>query len=347
MIFRRFLFRSAITLLTLSITGPLAAQSAEPTQVVATFSILGDMVKRIGGKNIALTTLVGPNGDTHVYNPTPAAARAVSEAKVLIVNGLEFEGWLDRLIDASDFKGMNVIATKGIEPIAYKEREGHHENADDSKRSHTEDDQGHGKKHAEGNHREGQANDKHDVHHVGHNHGAFDPHAWQSLKNAVIYVDNITTALAKADPANAATFYNNRAAYVEEIKALDIIIRENLGRLPTNRRTIVTSHDAFKYFGRDYGLTFLAPQGLSTESEASAQDVARLIVQMRKEGISAVFVENVTDPRLLEQIAKETGAKIGGTLYPGALSGPGGPAPTYVDLMRHNYRTLEAALGIS
>ena len=154
-------------------------------------------------------------------------------------------------------------------------------------------------------------------------------------------------ATLEADPANAATFYNNRAAYVEEIKALDIIIRENLGRLPTNRRTIVTSHDAFKYFGRDYGLNFLAPQGLSTESEASAQDVARLIVQMRKEGISAVFVENVTDPRLLEQIAKETGAKIGGTLYPGALSGPGGPAPTYVDLMRHNYRTLEAALGIS
>ena len=350
MVYRRLLLQFLIAFFGLSLTGSLAAQPSQPTHVVATFSILGDMVKRIGGKHVALTTLVGPNGDTHVYHPTPAAARAVSEAKVLIVNGLEFEGWLDRLIDATDFKGMHVIATKGIEPIAFEEREehgGHNEKADDGKRSHGENDHGHDKKGTEENHRDGHSDDKHDDHHAGHDHGAFDPHAWQSLNNAVIYVDNITGALAKADPTNAAIFYKNRAAYVAEIKALDVVIRENMARLSANRRTIVTSHDAFQYFGRDYGLTFLAPQGLSTDSEASAQDVARLIVQMRKEGISAVFVENITDSRLLEQIAKETGASIGGALYPGALSGPTGPAHTYLDMMRHNYGTLVDALGIS
>ena len=346
---RRVLLQSAAALVALSLAGPVAAQSAGPMPVVATFSILGDMVKRIGGKHIALTTLVGPDGNTHIYKPTPAAARSVSKAQVLFVNGLEFEGWLDRLIDASDFKGIRVVATQGIEPIAYEEGEGHDDHygkGHDDNQDHDKHDD-HGKKHAEEKHHGKHDHDKHDDHHAGHDHGAFDPHAWQSLKLAVTYVDNITAALAKADPANAATFYGNRAVYVAEIEALDREIRENMARLPSSRRTVVTSHDAFQYFGRDYGLTFLAPQGLSTESEAAAQDVARLIVQMRKEKISAVFIENITDSRLLEQIAKETGASVGGTLYPGALSGPNGPAPTYLDMMKHNYRTLVEALGVS
>ena len=181
--------------------------------------------------------------------------------------------------------------------------------------------------------------------HDHHDHGAFDPHAWQSLRNAATYVDNITAALAQADPARAADFYQNRAAYVAEIEALDTEIRDIVESLPDDRRIVVTSHDAFQYFGRDYGLTFLAPQGLSTESEASAQDVARLIERIRDEGISAVFVENITDGRLLEQIADETGAAIGGTLYPGALSGSDGPAPTYLEMMRHNAMTLARALA--
>ncbi len=158
------------------------------------------------------------------------------------------------------------------------------------------------------------------------------------------YVDNITAALAQADPANANAYYENRAEYVAEISKLDGEIRSIIGTLPEGRRSVVTSHDAFQYFGRDYGLTFLAPQGLSTESKASAQNVARLIEQMRSDGISAVFVENITDARLLKQIANETGARIGGTLYPGALSGPNGPAPTYLELMRHNAMTLAKAL---
>ncbi|MEO1017307.1 MAG: metal ABC transporter substrate-binding protein [Pseudomonadota bacterium] len=338
---RRILLKSATAVLALSLAGPLAAQSTEPIPVVATFSILGDMVERIGGEHVAVTTLVGPDGDTHVFQPTPADARAVSDAELLFVNGLEFEGWIDRLFDASGFAGTRVVATEGIEPIAFEEGEDHQESDDHAEHDHGDSHNDHAEEAGHDHDHEEHAEAGHDHHH----HGAFDPHAWQSLDNALAYVDNITAALAQADPANAADFYQDRAAYVAEIEALDAEIREILASLPTDRRTVVTSHDAFQYFGRDYGLTFLAPQGLSTESEASAQDVSRLIEQMREEGISAVFVENIADSRLLEQISNETGATIGGTLYPGALSGPDGPAPTYLDMMRHNATTLAQALG--
>ena len=310
---------AAAAVLALSLAGPAAAQPDRPIPVVATFSILGDMAKRIGGEHVRVTTLVGADGDTHVYRPTPADARAVGEARVLVVNGLQFEGWLDRLIDASDFRGIRVVATRGIAPIAVDEEHGH-DRHDDRDR------------HAGG--------DRHE----GHDHGAFDPHAWQSLRNAAVYADNIAAALAEADPGNAGAFQRNRAAYAAEIAALDSEIREIVAGLPADRRTVVTSHDAFQYFGRDYGLTFVAPQGLGTESEASAKDVARLIRQIRDEGIRAVFIENIGDPRLLERIAEETGAVIGGTLHPGALSGPGGPAPSYLEMMRHNATTLARAL---
>ena len=178
-----------------------------------------------------------------------------------------------------------------------------------------------------------------------HDHGEFDPHGWLSLQNAVVYVDNITEALAKTAPASAAAFYQNRAEYVAEIELLDKQIKEQFAALPESARTVVTSHDAFQYFARDYGLTFLAPQGLSAESEASARDVAELIKQVRAEGISAVFVENVTDPRLLRQIASETGSVIGGELFPGALSDKNGPAATHLKLMQHNATTIATALS--
>lgn len=312
------------------------ARAAEPMPVVATFSILGDMVARIGGAHVAVTTLVGPNGDTHVYQPTPADARAVSDAQLLIVNGLAFEGWLDRLVQASGFSGHRVVATDGIDAIAYGEGGAH-----DGEAHHDDHDGEDAHKDHDDHHDEHAHDDEHDHHH----HGAFDPHGWQSLSNAVIYAGNIAAALAEADPANAGAYEANRAAYVAELEALDAEIRGILGALPEDRRTIVTSHDAFQYFGRDYGLTFVSPQGLSTESEASAKDIARLIERIREENIAAVFVENITDRRLLDQIARETGATIGGTLYPGALSDPDGLAPTYLQMMRHNAITLAAALS--
>ena len=297
---RRNLLISATALIGLSLAAPTSTWSADaPIPVVATFSILGDMVERIGGDRIAVTTLVGANGDAHVYQPVPADARAVSQAEILVFNGLAFEGWLDRLVEASDFGGVRVVTTDGVEPIRLGD--------------------------------DGQGN--------------VDPHAWQDLANAVIYVDNITAALATADPANASTYYGNRAAYVAEIDALDAEIRAMVAGLPEHRRTVVTAHDAFEYFSATYRLNFVAPHGVSTESDPSAADVAALIRQIRDEGIKAVFVESLTDQRLLAQIADETGAAIGGTLYSDALSEPEGPASTYLDMMRYNVEMLVEALS--
>ena len=283
------------------------AWADEPLPVVASFSILGDLTARVGGDRIALTTLVGPDGDAHVYEPGPGDARAVSEARLLVVNGLGFEGWMDRLKGAAGFDGIEVVATAGVEPLKLAE----------------EDDHGHDH---------------------GHDHGAIDPHAWQNVANAEIFVRNIAAGLEQADPAGAAVYRANAEAYLAELQALDADIRTSLAAVPAERRVLVTSHDAFGYFATAYGLKVLAPQGISTESEASAADVAALIRQIRKDGVQAVFVENVTDPRLLEQIVRETGARIGGTLYSDALSPPGTGAATYVGMMRHNAGAITAAL---
>ena len=317
----KHLLVSIFIISSLSLTAPVAAQVGKPISVVATFSIIGDMVKRVGGDAVELTTLVGPGGDAHVYQPTPADAASLSKADVLIMNGLDFEGWIKRLIRASESKAVTTIATQGVLPLKADEHE----------------DEGH---------------DKHDKHddkksedHAGHDHGAFDPHAWQSIPNAIIYVDNITNALAKAAPVNATYFYKNRAKYVSELRALEAQIRKLIETIPPEKRTVVTSHDAFGYFAETYGLSFVAPQGLSTESEASAQEVANLIQQIRKEKISAVFIETITDNRLLKQIASETGAAIGGTIFSDALSPAAGPASTYLKMMRHNTMTIAKALG--
>lgn len=211
-------------------------------------------------------------------------------------------------MDASGFKGTRVVATEGIKPKAFEEGDDDHKGHDD------------------------------------HDHGAFDPHSWQSLRLAKVYVENMMVALAQADPENAAAFYRNRVAYVAEISALEAEVRAMMAAIPENKRTIITPHDAFQYFAADYGLTFKAPQGLSTESEPSAADVAKLIVQIREEDISAYFVETITDNRLVDQIGRETGAARGGTLYSGALSDPSGPAPTYIDMIRHNATTIARAL---
>ncbi|MEM6589748.1 MAG: zinc ABC transporter substrate-binding protein [Pseudomonadota bacterium] len=350
---------------------PLTAHADEPIKVVATFSILGDMVSVVGGDAIELTTLVGPDGDAHVYSPTPQDAKAVSEADVLMINGLEFEGWLERLTEAASFDGKLVVATDGIEAIAFGEDDhdehedhdehghdehGHDDHAEEKHDDHDHDEHAHDDEHKHEEHADdehGHDEEKHDDHaghddhddHAGHDHGAFDPHAWQSVENAMVYVDNIANGLAQADPDNASDYFTNRAAYMAELESLQAEVTEAMAALPDDKRTVVTSHDAFGYFAGAYGLSFEAPVGLSTEAEASAGEVAELITQIKDEGISAVFVETITDNRLMEQIAGETGAVIGGTLYSDALSGEDGPASTYLDMMRYNAATISGALG--
>lgn len=293
----------------LGVFTPAAAQDKLP--VVASFSILGDFAKEVGGDRVTVTTLVGPNGDAHVFQPAPADAKKLAAAKVVFVNGLGFEGWIDRLVKASGTKAELVVATTGVAPRQMGEEEGH---------------------------------DAHDAKHA-HDHGETDPHAWQSIANAKLYVANVRDGLIAADPEGKATYEANAAAYLAKLDALDARVKEAVAAIPEANRRIITSHDAFGYFGAAYGIEFIAPQGVSTEAEASAKDVAKIVRQIKAEKIPAVFVENISDPRLVDRIAKETGAKIGGTLYSDALSDDKGPASTYIDMIQNNIRELSSALS--
>jgi zinc/manganese transport system substrate-binding protein len=278
--------------------------SAQKMSVVASFSILADFVKNVGGDRVSVSTLVKANGDAHVYQPSPADAKTVADAKIVFMNGLGFEGWLNRLIKASGTKGAVVIATKGIKPHEMKDKEG-------------------------GDH--------------AHEH-KLDPHAWQSIANAKIYTANIRDALIAADPAGMKIYEENAADYLKQLTALEKEVKEAVAKIAPGKRRVITTHGAFGYFAKAYGIEFIAPQGVSTETEASAKDVAKIIRQIRAQKIPAVFMENISDPRLMQQIAKETGAKIGGTVYSDSLSGEKGPASTYIDMMRHNMRQFSAAL---
>lgn len=280
---------------------PLPAFAQEKLPVVASFSILGDFVREIGVDRVAVTTLVGPDGDAHVYSPTPADAKTVAGAKLVVVNGLKFEGWLTRLVKSSGTKATVATATTGITPLKM---------ADDH----------------------------------GHGHGGEDPHAWQSVANAKLYIGNVRDALIAADPAGKASYEANATAYLAKLDALEAEIKAAVARIPADRRKAITSHDAFGYFVKAYGIAFVAPQGVSTEAEASAKDVARIIRQIKAEKVPAVFLENITNPRLAEQIARESGAKIGGRLYSDALSAADGPAGTYIAMMKHNISQIEKAL---
>ncbi len=330
-----------------------AAQAADQTngklKAVASFSILGDMVKNVGGDRVEVEMLVGPNGDAHVFSPTPADAKMLASADIFFVNGLGFEGWMERLEKASGFTGALVVTSGGVMPIVMKG--GHHhpgaEDEDDhdehakGEDDHDEDHDGHAKGEEVDHHEEHAEAEDHDT----HGGDATDPHAWQSLFNGKIYVANIRDALIAADPDGKDVYEANAAKYLAAIEAEDEAVRAAIAKLPEARRKIITSHDAFGYFGNAYGLEIIAPEGVSTESEASAQDMAKIIRQIREEHIPAVFLENVTDRRLLDQIVSETGAKIGGVLYSDALSDKDGPAPTYLDMFRHNVGTLTAALS--
>ena len=295
----------------------------------------GTVVANVGGDRIALKSIVGPNGDAHVYQPSPTDAKTVANAAVVFINGAEFEGWIERLIKASGYKGPMVKATKGIKLL---ESEAHDDDHDKNEK-HAKHDDGHDKK---GQKAEGR---KEKAGHDHHDHGEHDPHAWHDAKKAIIYVANVKDGLCQVDAAGCETYARNAAAYTKKLEALDAEVRQKLSGIAVAKRKIVTSHDAFGYFEKSYGVTILAPQGLSTESEASAADVAKLIDQIRKEGIRTVFVENVVDPRLIEQIARETGATIGGKLFGDALSEADGPAGTYVKMMRHNASLIAGALS--
>ncbi|MBW1214021.1 metal ABC transporter substrate-binding protein [Pantoea allii] len=267
---------------------------AKTVDAVASFTVLADIVKQIGGDHVHVKSLVGPNGDPHTFEPTPQDSEALAKADVVFVSGLGLEGWMNRLVSASGYKGQPVVASTGIETRTMEE---------DGKT-------------------------------------ITDPHAWNSMYNGTIYAKNVMDALIKADPQDADDIRKRGENYIQQLQKLDSWAKTSFAAIPQQKRKVLTSHDAFGYFGQRYGVTFLAPVGFSTEAEASASDVASLITQLKQQHIKTYFMENQTDPRLVKQIASATGAKPGGELYPEALSTASGPAPTYEAAFKHNVEVM-------
>lgn len=279
-----------------------AGMAADKIPVVASFSILGDLVRVVGGDRVAVTTLVGSDEDAHVFEPKPVDAKNLLQSKLLVSNGLGFEPWAQKLVKSAGYKGQAVVASQGVKARTMPGEKGGKET---------------------------------------------DPHAWQDPTNVVIYVRNIAAALSRLDPTGAATYKDNSEAYVKELQALDTWAKEQLSAVPAAKRKVITSHDAFGYFGAHYQVSFLAPQGISTEAEPSAKEVAQLIRQIQREKIKAVFFENMSNPKLLAQLSKDAGVTPGPALYVDALSKAGGPADTYLKLMRHNVMQLVAGIRLN
>lgn len=298
----KFLTLSALTLSGLF---HLPAMAAEPIPVVASFSILGDLVQVVGGERVQVTTLVGPDADAHSFEPKPADARAVLKARLFVINGLNFEPWAEKLAKSAAYQGVTVVASRGVKPLQL-EAAGH-----------------------------------------DHGHQNADPHAWQNPDNVVLYVQNIAAGLAKVDPAGASSYQANAARYAALLKDFDAQAKAQFAAVPEAKRKVITSHDAFGYFAAHYQIKFLAPEGVNADATPSAKHVAGLIRQMKREKIRAVFVENMSNPKLIAQLSKDAGATLGGTLYSDALSGPAEPGSTYLKMMQHNVTQLLAGMRLN
>jgi zinc/manganese transport system substrate-binding protein len=307
---RRHTLAIVASLAALALSLPGHAQTGVPVRAVASFSILGDLVRQVGGDRVQVDVLVGPGADAHVFQPAPSHAKQVAQAQVVFANGLGFEGWMQRLLDNAGYKGAKVVVSRGIKPLR---------SAD-----------------PDPGHKAGK--------HGHHDHGEADPHAWQSVPNVITYVANIAQGLCAADAAGCEAYQRNAEAYTGQLRALDAEIKASWATIPAAQRKLITSHDAFGYYAQAYGVKFLAAQGVSTESEPSAKGVGQLVRQIRKENIKALFVENISDPRLIEQIGRETGVTPSGVLYSDSLTSAQGPAASYLALMRSNTRSLTQAL---
>ncbi|MGC6537358.1 MAG: metal ABC transporter solute-binding protein, Zn/Mn family [Candidatus Puniceispirillaceae bacterium] len=272
-----------------------ASPSLAKINVVASFSILGDMVEQVAGDKANVTTIVGPDADAHLYQPNTGDGVAVADADLIITNGMGFETWSTTLIESSGTKAKIAVATDGIAPLLVD--------------------------------------------------GEIDPHAWNSLLNGMIYVTNIEAALSAVSPENAPTFKANADAYRAKLQMLHNHALAEIAKLPQEKRIVVTAHDAFGYLENAYGLTFLAPQGIDTDAEPSAKELAALISFLNETGAGALFVENISNGDLIAQISRETGLTIGGRIYSDALSVKGSPATSYLAMFTHNLELLTATLN--
>ncbi len=280
------------------------AHAAEPIPVVASFSILGDLVQVVGGDRVKVTTLAGPDADAHEFAPSPAHAKAVLNARLFVINGLDFEPWAQKLAKSAGYKGETLVASKGVTPRQMAAE-------------------------------------------AGHAHAETDPHAWQNPLNAVLYVNNIAAALARVDPTGAPSYLTNATAYAKQLRDFDAQAKLQFDAIAITKRKVITSHDAFGYLAARYGISMLAPEGVNTDTQPSAKHVAELIRQIKREKIKAVFVENMSNPKLISQLSKDVGVTVGATLYSDALSDASGPAATYLQMMNHNLTQLAAAMKLN
>jgi len=294
-LFRQFLLASTAVAALLS----GASHAADKLPVTASFSILGDLVRAVGGDRVTVTTLVGPDEDAHVFEARPSDAKTLLTSKLWVTNGLGFEPWATKLAKSAGYQGEAVVASKGVKGRTMTAEKGQIEG---------------------------------------------DPHAWQNPENVVLYVRNIAAGLTKADPSGASVYQANAEAYVKDLQSLDAWTKEQFSTIPADKRKVITSHDAFGYFAAHYQIKFLAPQGISTEADPSAKQVAQLIKQIQREKIKAVFVENMSNPKLLAQLSRDAGVTLGAALYSDALSASDKPGATYLQMMRHNVTQLAAGM---
>jgi len=296
-----------VVLVALAVLSAAPLRAADKPTVVATFSVLADMVANVAGDHVDLITIVGPGGDTELYQPTLADSRALAGARIVFMNDLndEFEPWLEPLLKQAGFAGTKVVASRGAKTITGEEE-----------------------------------------HPISGKEAApiIDQHAWLDPKNGIIYVKNIAQALARVDPANAADYHSRETAYIKQLQTVDAWLRTEMTAVPVAKRRIIASHDSLQYLAKACGITLISINGWTNKSEPSAAELARLAQQIEAEHVHALFLDSITDPRAMERIAKETGATISGTLYGDSLSMPGGEAGTYIEMLRHDVATLKAGM---
>lgn len=329
-------------------------------QVVATYSILGDFVQQVGGNHITVTTLVGPGGDAHTFEPSPADSTKLAEADLIFENGLEFETWLDDLYTSSASEAERVVVTDGIEPLAMEE--GHEHDEEHADEEHTDEehadeehaDEEHAdeehtdEEHADEEHADEEHTDEEHAHEEhAHEHGEFDPHVWHDVTLAIHMVEQVRDALVETDPDNAVAYQDNAEAYLDELAELDNWVKEQVATIPIAERKLVTTHDTFGYFAAQYGFEVVGTAVSSFTTEAadpSAAEMAELVEDIKAAGVPVIFAENIANPRLIEQIASEAGVTVAATLYTDALGEPGSDGDTYIKMVRYNVSTMVTAL---
>ena len=298
-------FRCLITVAALLLAGP--ARAADPLPVVATFSVIADMLANVGADRIDIKTIVAAGGDCELYQPTTADVATVASARAVFLNDLneEFEPWLEPLLKQALFKGTKVVVSRNVQTLTAEEE-----------------------------------------HPISGRQlpAAIDQHAWLDPPNGVIYVRNMAAALAHLDPGGAADYRARAAAYTKQIQAVDEWARQEIASVPAGKRRALASHDSLQYIANAYGITLLAVNGWTNKSEPSAAELAKLTQQIRASRVKALFLDSITDPRAIDRIAGETGAVIAGTLYGDALSPKGGEADSYIKMLRHDLSTLKAGM---